>query len=436
MSKVTVEVVADTRPFLRSIAKLRRIAAQLNNSNYKNSTKLLKNLFANHKLNEKITREVQKQNQEYAKSGKLISSNVATLGKLALVGATIKSIISTGYRAGESIFNAAATYGGNPNEVVRARGLITRGGGRPEEGESLYSQFMQNRMLFAKYQEGGFKKAAGRFGVDPRVLMTENIGDLIENLRKLSKARGYDSFTKQAILQEIGLGGNPAIMNLLNMSNEEYAKNVAEVNEELEKSKVEWEQQLRAQQEWNKAMDSFKRQLMLLTQAIVPLLEAFNKLPTPLRTVSLALGPLAVGSLFKGGSKLGSAALGLGGKILGRAGAAVSGVLGGTTLGTAALVTAIIAGLTTFFHDAYKQIVGKEGDAWTYKIIDSLVDALTDPDKRKEEQARRNEAFRQTEEYKRHLTVTIESGDSVGREVGNVLYDNLQMSPINDVNLR
>lgn len=424
MSKVTVEVVADTRPFLRSIAKLRRIAAQLNNVNYQHSNKLLKNILANHKLNEKITKEVQKQNKEYAKTGKLISNTVSGLGKLAAIGASItglKTLASVGYKTGEGIYNTAAVYGGNPNDVVQARGLIARGGGRAEEGEQLYSKFMQDALLFENFQQGPFKRAAGEFGLDPRILRTGNVEQIISNIRELDKKRNYDPLRRQALLQEMGLGNNAAVMNLLNMSDEEYARNVAEVNEKLEESRIEWEKQLKLQQEWNKAMDDFKQQLMQLVQYLTPVLEEFNKLPTPLKNLTLALGTIGAGALFKGGLNLVGSLLGLGG------GKVLAGFGGIKVL---AILTAI--------HDSLKMLNGKKEEAWSFKIGEAIFDYFHDPAKWKEE-ARKNEVYRRIDDYQKqkNITVTIEAGDSIGREVGNALYNELQMSPVSaDVNLR
>ena len=52
--KVVVQVLADTKPFIKSLGKLRAIAESVNSAQIKSSNKVLKNVASTARINQKI----------------------------------------------------------------------------------------------------------------------------------------------------------------------------------------------------------------------------------------------------------------------------------------------------------------------------------------------------------------------------------------------
>ena len=189
--KVVVQVLADTKPFIKSLGKLRSIAESVNSAQIKSSNKVLKNVANTARINQKIHQialknaKIQERVSRDAEraQGRFLQGAVRTVAVLDMVRRSfnvIKGGFLSGYKTGRDIVDPARTYGVPLQQATRANALYSAFGGEAGGGAKIMSDFLQNQMEFMLYQRGTLKEASALFGLNPATLMHGELVDFVK----------------------------------------------------------------------------------------------------------------------------------------------------------------------------------------------------------------------------------------------------------------
>lgn len=316
--KVVVQVLADTKPFMKSMLRIRKLAESLDQKQFKSSSKLLENVRKRTnfeakimKMSEKLSKIDDKRNKENLKS-----QNKLIKGFNVIKEATSFAIKVAGYayNAGRDIVDPARVFGLSGEESSKVNALYSAAGGKSDGGADVLSKFMQNKLDFELYQKGALKDAASRFRIDVNALRSSDFLGFIKQLREIVKTRGFDDFRTQGLLQAVGMGGDAAIQRLVSSSEESFNEMVKKYEDAQKLDKKESE----SIEEIEKNVESLKNNVKTLGVKVLSKLgdssEILSK-PEVAEVANYGLGASAIGAgvgLATGvGAVTGAAAFGI-----------------------------------------------------------------------------------------------------------------------------
>ena len=326
--KVVVQVLADTKPFIKSLGKLRAIAESVNSAQIKSSNKVLKNVASTARINQKIHQialknaKIQERVSRDAEraQGRFLQGAVRTVAVLDMVRRSfnvIKGGFLSGYKTGRDIVDAARTYGVPLQQATRANALYSAFGGEAGGGAKIMSDFLQNQMEFMLYQRGTLKEASALFGLNPATLMHGELVDFVKELRRIKEERGLNKFQTQGLLQAVGLGGDAAIMRMVSGTREEFLSGIASMSRTDQPSEKTLSGIEKTEKEFETMKTNIKTKFAEWASYLGPVIEKFNKLGATTQAVATAMaslgGALGAGALLKGGA---GTAMKLGGRSL------------------------------------------------------------------------------------------------------------------------
>lgn len=343
--RVVVQVLADTKPFLKSLSRLKHLAEGIDSAQIRRSNSVLKALAQNAKINKQIqkikgdTNKAQEKAQKSAEESqkrliKGASTYASVIAGVAVMARSLWGGLKTGYQVGGDIANTARVFGGNPEEVSRARALYSAFGGEPEQGVSAMQKFLQNRLDFLMYQRGPLKEASARFGIDTRELMSGNFEGFVKELRRVRSERNLGDFETQGLLQALGLGGDPALMRMITDSTDVFQQRLNDANKQLSVTREESQKQEELQKSVNTITNNVQTQYAKLASVMTPVVKAFSDINPVLQATIIGIGGAGVAAKI----------VSLGAKVM--TGGAVGSAAGvGASLGSAGLIGSAVLGM-------------------------------------------------------------------------------------------
>lgn len=361
--RVVVQVLADTKPFLKSLSRLKKLAEGIDSAQIRRSNSVLKALAQNAKINKQIQKikadtaageaKAQESAEEHQK--RMISGAGKYAAIMIGVARSVMGGLKTGYQTGAGVVNAARVYGVNPEMASRARALYSAFGGTPEEGLGALQKFLQNRLEFMLYQQGPLKEGSARFGLDTRALMSGNLEDFVRDLRRIRQERNLPDTQVQGLLQAVGLGGDPALMRMVTGTQEDFEAGLKRMNEQIIQTNEQLKKNEELQKDVNTIQNNTKTFLADFAGNFQPITKWFSELPAGVQVAAEGLweiGKLAVqlkalkwviGSVGAAGGSALAAKAGL--PFLGSAG-----LLAGAALGMPLVGEEFAKGLTQIKH--------------------------------------------------------------------------------------
>lgn len=240
--KVVVQVLADTKPFIKSLSRLKKLAEGIDSAQIRQSNKVLKNLVQNEKINKRIQKlAIQSAKMQETSMSRAVkhqkglldgmmkyAAGLFTVSKLWGMG---KKVFGSGLDYGMGAVSAGRTYGASPVEAARVNALYSAFGGKAGEGVKTFEQFMSNLREFQIYGRGPLVSAGARFGVNEDILRKGDFLDFVKALRGVAQSRNFNPMATQSMLEELGMGGDFALMKMVSESEEEFNKSMQVFNQ-------------------------------------------------------------------------------------------------------------------------------------------------------------------------------------------------------------
>lgn len=303
--RVVVQVLADTKPFLKSLSRLKKLAEGIDSAQIRRSNSVLKALAQNAKINKQIQKikadtaageaKAQKNAEEHQK--RMISGAGKYAAIMLGVAHAVMGGLKTGYQTGAGVVNAARVYGVNPEMASRARALYSAFGGTPEEGLGALQKFLQNRLEFLLYQRGPLKEVSSHFGLDTRTLMNNDFIGFVSDLRRIVQEKNMPVDRVQGFLQATGLGGDPALMRMVTGTQEEFESGLKRMNEQIIQTNEQLKKNEEIQKDVNTIQNNIKTFWSDFTGNFQPITRWFSELPAGVQVATEGLwefGKLAV----------------------------------------------------------------------------------------------------------------------------------------------